>query len=1736
MGSPSNPDCKEDGKAFSYWTDEAGNKISALYNYVFSKDETLKAVYEDAYTITAHANGGIFTDLDDSVEDKSVRVYKVSKGNYLYISSYYLYKDGMISDSDSNSQILPTSIKFGGWYDETFTTLLAKPNYSLTPTGDMDIYARWIGRKNVTFNLGDGKTAGGESTVSYYVWEDEKIGDYTIPSNIVTPEGKAFDGWYKDAEFKEPVSFKELKSWVVTSDATFYAKYAESFTVTFDANGGTFVSTNDKTVSINIVKGTTLKGKYPNIKSAKDKVFKGWFTEPECKNEITDIANYKVEGDVTFYAGYTEDCYVLTFHANHKGAWLEDDKDTVEVYVTKGTAFRFGSEDEDKDALFKAPNLYISDEADAIPYTMVSNYYENYTHFEILSGWATVEKAASSDKLYYFGTKEHYYISDGKKTNLNFYGFVPTSNMHFYAQWADKSTETVNVTFNANGGFFNSYYDRYNEDKLDELFGVRSDDGTERTVTVPKGILFGNVTKPYGGIVNPPDSTSGLSWGYREKECTNYISADTVIDEDITVFVKWYPYSGGSGSQDYKEITFHSGKGYIGTDKANKTSSFTVRPGATTRTSTPIPNIDDPGLSFDGWYTDPECQNRYTAGKQYFEHGMWYIFVPEEISDLYAGYSASRTVTLDANGGYFEDSADFSKNPDEIIKEENIKDVKENISGYGIKISDYTSKVRRDGNKIFAGWFYDAAGNNKVETVAYEYGSEYFIPESTTTIYAKWIDYEPVETVKAVKAYYTIKLGEKIKLEATVEPDSAARTQKVQWFIDSVTYSSQYNAGYTAPIELTSDGYVTGRGEGWAYVYAEANGVRSETVTVYVEHGTAPEPEPEPTQLIANPVIFMDEYGGRLLDDEGKLVLQNPVYNGFKVRLTNEGRGAKIKYAVDYASAADSYVFPDYASDEDFLAKALDYLDDIVISTKENDAKVRITAIAQEENKEDSPRTEIIISIDNSQLLEREYGIAPEDLDLFDIETVAASGLVVSRLPEPMYYTGQSITFEDWSVRVYFNGRRLSSGTDYKLSYGNNINAYTGNLNDKKAPYVKITLSGNYSGSETIPFAIEPIPIQWAYNTAGNVFTVSSSDKKIEPSLAVKYEGWIKTLSLKKGTDYEMFYNRITYGQDDEQIIDFTHELTIDQVASEIKANPDIRRQYLINVRGKGNYDGVLGEMIGDYAERSWAPFLDVVPSKEIADYGLLLLKNAKLSSKIPAQQYSETKGKDIDENTVYTPDVKSKDVIKLFTEGKKPIKVTIGKTALTYVPEDKANTITEDGYYFTIDDPADYDDYTNRYVSANNFITLRPTNVDGLVKGDGTPVANKLEGILDVYFEIKGQKISVKDVTSTIAFDGKDVLSYNDDGETNISETLTRLYKATKKAPTGKVKVQAGGADLDESQFFIYTLGDRNELGTVTVVFEGNIDRGITGTVTKKVKITARKLTKNDVKVVYEETGKEAPITVPYSKSGAKPEVKVYLTSNGEELDPWRGDYTVSYTSNTTVGKSGYVNLKFGGNYTGSASKANTFTVGKAEFDHHNISADATDKVYKAKAKKNYFKVVPTLYDGEKALKLKSDYVYVDEPEYRYGADYIEKDAKGEVTYARYAGTIIPDDEIVHAGAVIEVQFSAKPKDGSKVYDAPKNADGKVWFAATYRMGEVNISGCKITVAKQYYNSGKPVYPSKKDITITKSGYNFGTDDFEIISVTNNYKVGTATMIIQGNGQLCGTKKVNFKIQKVKK
>ena len=96
------------------------------------------------------------------------------------------------------------------------------------------------------------------------------------------------------------------------------------------------------------------------------------------------------------------------------------------------------------------------------------------------------------------------------------------------------------------------------------------------------------------------------------------------------------------------------------------------------------------------------------------------------------------------------------------------------------------------------------------------------------------------------------------------------------------------------------------------------------------------------------------------------------------------------------------------------------------------------------------------------------------------------------------------------SVTVKFGGKTLKSGTDYTVSYSNNIKVGTAK--------VTITGKGNYTGTISKTYSIKN---DFKKATISGISTKAFTGKNITQSITVKYNG--KT--LKNGTDYTVSYS-----------------------------------------------------------------------------------------------------------------------------------------------------------------------------------------------------------------------------------------------------------------------------------------------------------------------------------------------------------------------------------------------------------------------------------------------------------------------------------------------------------------------------------------------------------------------------------------------------------------------------------
>ena len=136
----------------------------------------------------------------------------------------------------------------------------------------------------VTFN-----SNGGSEVASQNVVEHGKATEPTPP----TKSGYAFKGWYSDAGLTKTFNFNTP----IDSNITLYAKWIETFDVTFNTDGGSSVATQT------VESGS--KATQPADPTKDGYIFDGWYAEDTFTTEFD--FNAAITADTTVYAKWTEE-------------------------------------------------------------------------------------------------------------------------------------------------------------------------------------------------------------------------------------------------------------------------------------------------------------------------------------------------------------------------------------------------------------------------------------------------------------------------------------------------------------------------------------------------------------------------------------------------------------------------------------------------------------------------------------------------------------------------------------------------------------------------------------------------------------------------------------------------------------------------------------------------------------------------------------------------------------------------------------------------------------------------------------------------------------------------------------------------------------------------------------------------------------------------------------------------------------------------------------------------------------------------------------------------------------------------------------------------------------------------------------------------------------------------------------------------------------------------------------
>ena len=712
---------------------------------------------------------------------------------------------------------------------------------------------------------------------------------------------------------------------------------------------------------------------------------------------------------------------------------------------------------------------------------------------------------------------------------------------------------------------------------------------------------------------------------------------------------------------------------------------------------------------------------------------------------------------------------------------------------------------------------------------------------------------------------------------------------------------------------------------------------------------------------------------------------------------------------------------------------------------------------------------------------------------------IIPDGIWMSDLQAGGYtYTGKAITP---SFRVYDGKKMLAVKKDYTVSYKNNIKAATAD-DAKKAPTITVKSTGNYKGTETRTFTINPASMDATEQRINidNLYLAAPTGKNPKG---------IKAVPVVTDNGKKLSENR-----------DYTvnHVTLNEQNAENKNANSYVTPgKYTVEITGKGNYTGT----------RQITVTLADVAKEQI------------LMSKVTVARVPDV---------TYDADLCDGNNAKGMTPA---LTVTYGsgKNKVTLYKEGDVNAAGE-----TVS--AENADYTvnwinNRYVGTATAV-LTGT---GKILEDGT-ASGTYFGEKRITFRIKGTALSASMVSWA---DGSKNVSVVYNGEEQEPRVRVSLQKKV-KGKDGKMVTQT--TYLREYNEY-YKVGDYKvsylknvDAGTATVVITGV--GGYTGTVKKTFKITQADLAAEGIEAKIAASGAQSAygshasagsyasaesnastgsnasgaIKVAFAKNGAKPAIVVTAKlANGNTVTLKEGkDYTITYANNKAVSegknltekKLPLITVKGKGNFKGSIKQTFTIT-NKSLADKVNpITVTVADVPANKNKGKFVSKPVVTDETGTK-LKEKTDYTL----------SYSLLMANGEETKLD-----VKKDVVNEPGSTIRITIT-----GAGNYQG----EGSV-LTADYRITEHDFKKVTVKVVpKTLPYTTKPVTLTEEDLILTMK---VGTgkqavveelklitdgddtkDGYKIIGYKNNVNKGTAQVTLQGCGKYGGTKTVKFYI-----
>ena len=809
------------GYTFAGWytakTD--GTKVTSTTKYNLTSNQTLYAYWTaNTYTVTFNANGGSTDATSKTVTYNSTygELPTASKTGYTFVGWYTAASGGTeVLDTtkvsitstqtlyahysqntytvkfDANSGTtsvdsknvvydsiygeLPTPTKTGytfkGWFTDKTNGTKITSDTTVKITATQTLYAHWqVNTYIVSFNSNGGDAVSTTVTVTY----GSTYGTLPTPSRT----GYTFNGWYTATSGGTKITSSSTVS--ITTAQTLYAQWtANTYTVTFNANGGT-ITTTSKTVTYDSTYGelpTPTKTGY---------TFAGWYTAETNGTRITSGTKVSITAAQTLYAQWTANSYKLTINANGgtipttTGWTLSSDSKTATKSVTYAgtygslptptrTGYTFagwyttetaGTKVTSTTKYSTASNqtLYAQWTANNYTVTLNANGGTTSTTTLTVTYGSTYETLPTPSRTGY--TFNGWYTATSGGTKITSSSTVSiTAAQTLYAQW---TANTYTVTFNANGGTVTT---------------------TSKTVTYDS---------TYGELPTPTKTGYTFNYWYTAASGGTQVLSTTKVS--ITAAQTLYAHWTANTNTAYKVVHWQQNIG--GTASSHDSNNYTVS-NTENLTGTTGASITPAVKSYTG-FTSPSTQtttiaaNGSTTVNYYYTRNSYKLTVNKSTgvaSVTGAGtyqYGANVTIGYTISTGYTYTGITGDKTSATFTMPASNTTVQVNA-----KANTYTVTANANGGTIptTSGW--TVASGSATATKSVTYASTYgTLPTPSKTGYT-------------FKGWYTAASGgTKITSSSTVSI-TAAQTLYAQWTANTYTVTLDANGGSTSTTTLT---------------------------------------------------------------------------------------------------------------------------------------------------------------------------------------------------------------------------------------------------------------------------------------------------------------------------------------------------------------------------------------------------------------------------------------------------------------------------------------------------------------------------------------------------------------------------------------------------------------------------------------------------------------------------------------------------------------------------------------------------------------------------------------------------------------------------------------------------------------------------------------------------------------------------------------------------------------------